>query len=990
MNKNLLKRFLVVSFMVLSSVTLYAQSTVKGVVTDQNNLPMVGATVNVKGNINGTITDLDGLYTINCSLSDTLVFRYVGMTTIEEVVAGRTNIDVTMVADAEDIETVVVIGYGSVRKKDLTSAVSVVSTKDIDERPIVNAAEALQGKAAGVSVLSPSGQPGSGMVVRVRGNSSVTASNDPLYVVDGVPVSNIDFLSPNDIASLQILKDASSAAIYGSRAANGVVLITTKNGRSGEAQINFSSYVGIEQVSNRIESLNAAQYTDLMNELGAISLPQNLTDQTDWFDETFRDALTQNYQLSISGGNDKSRYYISAGYTDEQGVVNGPFFKRYNFRSNVESQVKDWFKLSANLTYSDTESTDIITGTGSNRGGVILSVINTPTYAPIWDPENPGQFYNNFYGANITNPVENISRTDDNRNRYNRLIGSISGEITFIPELKLKSSFSLDREHSINTTFLDPKESAYGRQLYGSSSDSRAQNTVVTWDNVLTYDKIIDEKHAINAMAGTSWTTSNWFGSYQNTTHYIDGSIITGNAGNKVEQNAWTSQSQWGIMSLFARANYSFDGKYIVSANFRADGSSKFAPSGRWGYFPSVSAAWRISSEDFMTDASSWLSDLKLRGGWGQTGNQSGVSDYGWMQLYNYNRQDWTRPGMENALPTLSVANMSNPDLTWETTSQYNLGLDVSLFKSRVNLTIDAYYKYTTNLLMHVPLPSTAIASSILRNEGEMSNRGIEFMIDARVIENEDFSWASNLSMSFNRNRLEALELQQIYTTAQTSEAVSENLVRLAPGQPLGMFWGYISEGVDPETGMIVYKDITGDGRVNESDKTYIGDPNPDFTFGFNNNFRYKGFSLDLFFTGSVGNDIYNASRIETEGMYNGNNQSTAVLDRWTTPGQITDMPKASRTTENLVNSTRFVEDGSYIRLKAVTLSYDFKTPGLERIGITRLQPYFTANNLFTLTNYSGFDPEVNQWGGNAMVQGIDWGSYPQVRSYVVGINITF
>ncbi len=988
MRKNLLFTLFSICLLAFGHSAAYAQNQVSGVVKDTKNEPLIGVTILVKHTNKATLSDINGTFTINCMPNDTINFAYAGMESVDVAVNGRSTLDVTMSENATQIDQVVVIGYGTARKRDLTTAISVVSTSDIDERPIVNSAEALQGKASGVSVVRPNGQPGSGMVVRVRGSSSITASNDPLYVVDGVPVSNIDFLSPNDIASMQVLKDASSAAIYGSRAANGVVLITTKSGYSGKAQINFSGYVGFQEVSKRMNSLNTAQYSELMGELGAINLPDGLTDQTDWFDETFRTALTQNYQLSISAGNDRMKYYISAGLTDELGVVRGPFYRRFNFRTNVEGKVTNWFKVNANISYSDSESSGIITGTGSNRAGVILSVINTPTYAPIWDSNNPGQYYNNFYGANITHPVENLSRTESNRDKYDRLIGSLSGEITFLPELKLKSTFALDRENGNMTTFLDPVKTAYGRSQYGNSSDQRQQSTVLTWDNILTFDKTMG-KHSFGAMAGTSWTYSNWSGAYQQTSHYIDGTIQTGGAGNKVEQNAWTSRTEWAIMSFFARANYNYDSKYLVTANFRADGSSKFAPSGRWGYFPSVSAAWRISGEEFMENAT-WLNDLKLRAGVGQTGNQSGVSEYGWMQLYNYNRQDWTQPGKENALPTISQANMRNSDLTWETTTQYNIGIDASFFNSRLNISLDAYYKYTTNLLMNVPLPSTASASSILRNEGEMSNRGIEFMINSRNIEAGDFTWTSDLSMSFNRNKLEKLTLQQIYSTCSTSEAISENLVRMTPGQPLGMFWGYISEGVDSETGMIKYRDINGDGKINESDKTYIGNPNPDFTFGFNNTFSWKGLSLNLFFTGSVGNDIYNASRIETEGMYNGNNQSTAVLRRWKTPGQITDMPKASRTTENLVNSTRFVEDGSFFRLKSLTLSYNITSPALKRAGITRLQPYFTADNLFTVTNYSGFDPEVNQWGGNAMVLGVDWGTYPQTRSYIVGINITF
>ena len=384
-----------------------------------------------------------------------------------------------------------------------------------------------------------------------------------------------------------------------------------------------------------------------------------------------------------------------------------------------------------------------------------------------------------------------------------------------------------------------------------------------------------------------------------------------------------------------------------------------------------------------------WIDDLKLRGGWGQTGNQSGISDYAYLQRYNITRQNWWETGKENAMVILSPANMKNKDLTWETTTQTNIGVDLSIFNSRLVFNADAYYKYTTDLLMDVPLPSTSDVGSITRNEGEMVNKGIEFAVSSKNFV-KAFKWDTDFNISLNRNEVKKFTLQNVYYYAQTSEATSENVVRMTPGQPLGMFWGYISDGVDPETGDLMYRDLDGNGKITSSDKTYIGNPNPDFTFGLTNNLSYKGFNLNIFFQGAVGNDIYNASRMETEGLYDAKNQSTEVLNRWRIPGQITDMPRAVATTDNLKASTRFIEDGSFVRLKTVTLSYNFAGGLLKKWGVSRLQPYVTAQNLFTITGYSGFDPEVNQWGGSATVQGIDWGTYPQVRSYVFGVNVEF
>ena len=441
-------------------------------------------------------------------------------------------------------------------------------------------------------------------------------------------------------------------------------------------------------------------------------------------------------------------------------------------------------------------------------------------------------------------------------------------------------------------------------------------------------------------------------------------------------------------MSYIGRLAYNYDSKYLLTVNFRADGSSKLDPNHKWGYFPSASAAWRISSEEFMKGIE-WIDDLKIRGGWGQTGNQSGIGDYAYLQRYNINRLPWwDKSGLyTDANASLSIANMKNTDLTWETTSQSNIGLDLTILKNRINLTVDAYYKYTTNLLMDVPLPSTAPVSSLTRNEGEMSNKGLEFALNTKNL-NGKFKWETDFNISFNKNRVEKLNLQQTYYFGQTS--MGESMVIMKPGLPLGVFYGYVSKGVDPETGNLIYQTKNADGVPSLSDRTIIGDPNPKFTYGFTNNFSYAGFSLNIFFQGSYGNDIYNVSRMETEGMYDAKNQSTAVLDRWERPGMVTYMPRATQDKSNLLSSTRFVEDGSYIRLKTLTLSYNVKAKLLNQLKIYRLQPYLTAQNLFTITKYKGFDPEVNQYGGSATTQGIDYGTYPQSKSYIVGINVEF
>ncbi|MDO4782272.1 MAG: TonB-dependent receptor [Capnocytophaga felis] len=986
-----LKKY-VVSFVLLlgwiASVEAQSVLQVTGTVNDDTGMPLSGVSVMVKGTTKGTSTDFNGKFELkDVPQGAILEFSFIGFKTIDVRVTGNT-VNVKMQEETEELEEIVVIGYGTQKKGDVTTAITSVSTKDIDQRPVTSAAQAIQGRAAGVQVVQPSGAPGAGLSVRIRGNTSVSASNDPLYVVDGVPVQDINNIAPTDIQDMQILKDASSSAIYGSRAANGVVLITTKQGKQGEAKISVNSYIGMSSIANKIESLNVAQYKELMDETKAATIPDGLTDITDWNKETYRTGFNRNYQVSVSDANERTNYYLSAGYTKDDGIIRSSFFERYNVRLNLENKTKKWLTLGANISYSDYSSNNIISGQGSNRAGVVLSIINTPTYAPIWS-DNPKQYYNNFYGVNITHPVENISRNADNLTNNNRIVGSGSATVHFTDALKFKSTFAIDRLAHKHTSWLDPEATAWGRQNFGNASDVRSNVTLLTFDNLLTFDKNFG-KHSLSLLAGTSGTTSKYDESEIRGSHYASSDIKTLNAANKIDpNNTKTYASQWTMMSYLGRISYNYDGKYLLTANFRADGSSKLAPGKRWGYFPSISVGWRLSKENFLSDVA-WLSDLKIRGGWGQVGNQAGIGPYGHLLLYSIARKDWWDSNNTNALVTISPTSFSNPDLTWETTTQSNVGIDIALFNNRLALTADAYLKKTTDLLMNVPLPATSPYPFVYRNEGEMTNKGLEFGINSRNFIGEDFNWSTAFNISFNRNKLEKLTLQKVYYYARTSERTNEYVVRMQEGMPLGQFWGRISEGVNPDTGDIVYRDVNGDGNIDANDKTFIGDPNPDFTFGLTNDFTYKNFSLNIFLQGSYGNDIYNASRIEMEGMYDGKNQSTAVLNRWRTPGQVTNIPRAIKGTNNIFASSRWVEDGSYLRVKSVTLSYSVPVQSLEKLGVRKIQPYLTAQNLLTFTNYKGFDPEVNQFTGNQPIFGIDWGTYPQTKTFIFGINVEF
>lgn len=992
-----MRKYLIMVLLLLAGISAYAQQfVIKGTVLDSEGFSVIGVAVLEQGSSSGTTTDDEGRYSLTISSPEAVIeFIAMGYQTTLEKVNGRTVIDVTLNEDTIALDAVIAIGYGSVRKKDLTTAVSTVSTEDTKLRPVTEASGFIQGKVAGVSVQQTSGLPGSGMTVRVRGASSIASSNDPLYVVDGVPVGEgnyaIAYLSPQDIDTMQILKDASSAAIYGSRAANGVVLITTKQGKKSKGpQISLNASAGLSNVVRSYEVLNAAEYKDLMDEIGLMKLPDGLKDETDWFDETYKTGLSQNYQISVSNGNDKMRYYLSGGYSDEEGVLPVAYSKRFNVKASFDSDLYDWINVGGDVAYSNYRNNGIISGTGSNRAGVVLSVINTPTYAKVWSETNPQWYWTEFYGANLTTPAENLARTENNYSQTDRLILTGHATIKFHKNLQFKSTVSMDRRWVHDYSFLDPIKTSYGRTTHGTASSTRSDDMRMIYDNIFTYNNTWNTVHNFEAMAGTSATTSRWENlsgsrSYFSTEY---NNVIFGiNGGNKGGLRGQSQgYSEWAIMSYLARVSYNYDSKYYITANFRADGSSKLSPEHRWGFFPSVSAAWRISGEDFMSEVS-WIDDLKLRAGWGQQGNQSGLADYAWVQYYNTNYYDWTDNKYSEATPTLgSKSNIGNKDLTWETTSQANVGVDWAMFGGRLELTLDAYYKYTKNLLMNVPLP--APYPSIYRNEGEMSNWGLELAFSSVNIDRGSLKWTTDFNISMNRNRLEKLSLQQVYYYTQTSEALSEYVVRMAPGQALSKFWGYTALGVDPETGMVIYEDYNHDGKVNVSDKHYIGDANPLFTAGMTNTLSWKGLTLSILMTSSVGNDIYNASKIEMIGMYSGANQIKDATRRWRVPGQVTDIPKAGEL-DNLKASTRWVEDGSYLKIKNITLSYNITHPLLRKANISRIQPYITLDNMFTFTKYSGYDPEMSQYT-NATSMGIDWGTYPCVKTVLFGVNVEF
>lgn len=991
-----MKKILVFVMMLLSVAAFAQKRSVTGTVTDDQGLPVVGVMVLEEGTTNGVITDANGKYSITVSSPGAvLLFDALGYSNATEAVGNRGTINVTMSEEALELDAVVAIGYGSVRKADLTTAVSVVSTEDVKFRPVTEASGLIQGKVAGVQVQQTSGQPGSGMTVRVRGASSISSSNDPLYVVDGVPVGEggyaIAYLSPNDIETMQILKDASSAAIYGSRAANGVVLITTKQGSRNQApHISFSSFVGLSTVPKTFEVLNAAEYREYAKEFN-INVPETETDKHNWADETFKTGVNQNYQIGVSGGSQNMRYYLGAGYNNETGILPVSYSRRINTRASFDVDMYKWLTVGTNIAYSSYRSNGIISGTGANRAGVVLSVINTPTYADIWADEAHTMYNDQFYGlGGYTHPLENLARSENNFSTTDRAIMSAYAQINFSKNLNFKSTVSMDRRWVHSYSFLDPLKTQYGRTQHGEASDTRSDDLRMVYDNILSYTNTFAEKHKLDLMGGSSVTTSDWQQLSGSRSHFSPDynnavwGLSGGNKGGLRGQS--TGWAKWTIVSFLGRAAWNYDSKYYATVNFRADGSSKLAPGHKWGFFPSASAAWRLTGEEFLKDVE-WVNDLKLRLGWGQQGNQSGLGDYAWVQTYNTNYYDWTKTEYADAVPTIgSISSMGNKDLTWETTTQTNVGVDYSFLGGRLSGTVDAYYKKTDNLLMWVPMPSPY--PSLYRNEGEMSNWGVEFAVSAAPVVKNGFEWRTDFNISLNRNRLDKLTIRPVYTYGYVGDQLGDSVIRMEEGRPLSNFYGFKTDGIDPETGLIIYKDLDNNGVINDSDKDWIGDANPDFIFGWTNNLSYKGFNLSILMTGSVGNMIFNVSKIDMIGMRNGANQLKDAVRRWRIPGQITDIPKAGEP-DNVKASDWWVEDGSYLKVKNITLSYDINSAFLRKYNIARIQPYVTLANFLTLTKYSGYDPEVSQ-NTDATSMGIDFGTYPNIRTLTFGVNVDF
>jgi len=980
--------WLITMFLLVIQVSVYAQNiTVKGQVKDSKGVVLPGVNIVLKSTTTGSITDMDGKYTITAKMGESLVFSFIGFETQEVVVGSSTTIDVTLIETIGSLDEVVVMGYGSQKKKDVTGAIAVVSSKEIEDRPNSQFGYSLEGKAAGVQIIRSSGQPQAGFSIKIRGTSSITSGSEPLYIVDGVQTYNTNDINPADIESFTILKDASSAAIYGSSGANGVVLITTKRGREQKLRIDFNTSVTSSKAWKKMDVLNADQFRELATEMGETTDWDKYNANTNWQDETFRNAFSQNYQLSATGGTKKTSYYISGSWVNQNGIVLNNSVKRATVKANVDHQLTKMLKIGTSLAYDNWQDVDVSEG---NQDGVITRLYTTIPNIGIRDLDNPEMYARSPFIDDLENPVSTVYQPE-HLYKNNRYHGNVYAEAEVIEGLKLKSLYGFETTSGNYTSFQDTIQTRWGKSQKGLASENTYNYKYWVSENTANYTKTIQD-HNISALGGfiaSRQTTDNLYKSSSDFSHTTTGTQSVDSGFVKSIPNPDFAQKSQ--VSFIGRINYSYKDKYFVTSNFRADGSGQFSPDKRWGYFPSFSAGWRISQESFLNE-NEVISELKLRAGWGIVGNDRAQA-YAWYGLVDTINSKYLIGGANHTafIPTT----LENKDLKWEKTAQYNIGFDLGLWDNRLVVTTDYYYKKTTDMLLNVPQPTSTGFTDALQNAGSLENKGIEFQISTKNIVEGDFKWNTDFNISHNQNKVLDIVGNIIHSGAISPSGDDFNTAVVQEGKPLGSFFGKISEGVDPATGNIKFMQ-TADGSGDSVG--IIGNANPKFIYGFTNTFTYKNFSLDIFLQGVYGNQIFNTTRILTESMVLTMNQSATVLDRWKNPGDITDMPRITPTDWTNSNpSTRYLESGTYLRVKAVTLGYTFDSEALSKLKISHFLVYFTAENLLTFTKYSGFDPEVSAFSSNSQTTtnqntapGVDYGMYPQSRDFVLGLKISF
>jgi len=987
------------------------KTTVTGTVVDAKGESLVGVSVFITGSGSGTTTDANGAFSLQTKVSKPILnFSYIGYEPQKISPSTFSNLRIVLNEVNEQLNEVVVVGYGTQRKKDLTGSVGSVGSKDLNDKPIASVGEALQGKAAGVQVIN-AGEPGKNVTFKIRGLGTINNS-DPLVVIDGFPTDlGLNSLNVSDIETVDILKDASATAIYGSRGANGVVMITTKKGKEDNPEFSYTGNFGIQNVIKLPEMLNASGYAALNNDIMRnAGMPSNpawedpsvLGVGTDWLDALFGPAPMQSHTISFSNGNKNGHHYFSLGVLDQNGVVRNTSYRRYTFQSNNDAQIKKWVKISNNIIFS----------TDSKKKGE-YSIINTLMALPtqtIKDEDGSwsGPSGNASWYGSIRNPIGTTEVNTRETNGYN-LLANASAEISLFKGLRFKTSGGLDAKFWFSENF--DKKYAWKPNAVNISSKYQSSDRSLTylWDNYFSYE-ITFGKNRINAMAGTS---------AQNNEHkYMNGSkskflyddvnqLDNGDTMESIKGNT----EEWSMFSLIARANYNYDDKYLLTATVRRDGSSRFTGDNKWGTFPSFSAAWRITEEPWFRKPG-FLDYMKIRFGYGITGNQNVGGLYSFASIYETNS---VYSFNNNVVSALSVIKIPNPNIHWEEVNQTNLGFDINMFNQRVNLVLDGYLKYTNDMLVPMSVPSSSGYSDFNVpdiNNGRMVNKGIELAISTQNIKNSYFEWNSVFNLTYNRNKI--LELNNdtpMYMNLASNSYVTVQSV----GHPANSFYGYVTDGlfqnaeevanhallVDGSTypGDIRFKDINNDGVISEKDRTYIGNPNPDFIFSLSNSLRYRNFDLDIYLYAVVGNEIYNASRITTEGMSSAINQSTATLKRWTGEGTSNSMPRAVYASQNNNQaSDRWIEDGSFLRLRNITVGYTIPKILSQKVGIENIRIYASCENVLTLTKYSGLDPEIAEVDSKLAglnqnlngLYGIDYNVYPVVRTISVGCKFNF
>ena len=995
----------------ISNVT-QQQQTVKGIIKGPDGLPVIAANISQKGTNNATITDLNGNFTLNVTgRQPVLVISYIGYVTTEVNVSGRAFVEVVLQEDVAALDEVVVVGYGTMRKKDVTGAVSSVRSGEITKNATSNVMQAIAGKMSGVQVVQNSGTPGGDVSILIRGVGTINDAS-PLYVIDGVPVSGgMWYLNPNDVESIDVLKDASATAIYGSRGANGVVMVTTKQAQEGHTEINFDYSYGIQHSAKTYKMLDASQYAALHTEMRtnagpeyslnpAFADPESLGAGTDWMDAIFRTAPMQKVNLSMLGGNQKISHATSLGYYTQDGIMKNSSYNRLSLQSNISSKLASNITVRANVNLSaENRRTQPVSTVIQNAMRILPSI-------PIYDDngEYAGPTGNAEWNGNALNPVAIINEQNYRMKGF-RMLSNISLEWEIIKGLKFKTTGGAELGYDYNNSYIPKYKWGMNESKNTMQTVTSAYEQLYLWDNTLNYDKAFG-KHRINAMIGTS---------YQ---EYKKESVSAAGSGRASElttelDNATKATDvggnsyRWALMSYMARLHYSYDDRYLLTATFRADGSSKFGKDNRFGYFPSFAAAWNIGNEAFMQSVKP-VSLLKLRAGYGQTGNQN-IGAYAFADklsvngVYNFGSQRGFESNLVNLIyPYL----LSNPSVKWESVEQYNVGLDIGFLQNRIVANLDFYVKNTRDMLTKKPVPQTSGTSLEQAdwppvNIGKVLNRGFEFTVNTKNFVGE-FKWETSLNMSFNHNEVVSIGGPEILNGV--------SLIR--EGQPINSFYGYELGGIyqtldevftgpvmenrapdkashnpykNTSPGDMWFVDVDGNGEINDLDRTVIGNPSPDCIFGFNNTFSYKNFDLSIFFLGALGNQVWNGVRASHESMNSTYNQLATTLERWTGEGSSYSMPRAiyADPNNNSRASTRWLEDGAYAKLKNLTFGYTLPEKWIRKAKMKALRLYVSLDNLCTITNYSGLDPEAG-------LSGLDYGVYPSARTYMFGVSVKF